>query len=192
MRVRTCIHNIVRPLDQCANQCPCSSAPAAADNSVYVGCYRVERPVRVFSVSPGGYDPNNLNPAVCLVRCDQLQFTYSGLTASMFCFCANQLPATKDEDESCSDSCSDPSSTAACGGFDHLSVYKVVTTRKIRGLTVRPITSDTLEVFQQRLFRIDVENSTDSNIQFRCVTLVSSGSNRRLPASQFDLCAIMC
>ena len=144
-----------------------NSIAAADDTLDYVGCFREDKHARVFAVSPGDYDPASLNPEVCLRRCNQLDFPYSGLTSSSFCFCANQLPATRGVDEDCSEVCSDMSNATLCGGFDHVSVYRVK--RNIRDLTIRPIGSETMMAFEPREFRIDVDNSTNASFHYKYV-----------------------
>ena len=140
---------------------------AAVDTLDYVGCFREDKRARVFAVSPGGYDPGSLNPVICLRRCTQLDFQYSGLTSSIFCFCANQLPTTIGGEEECSDVCSDMSNTNTCGGFDHVSVYRVK--RMVRGLAISPIGSASSMAFEPREFRIDVDNSTNASLQYKYV-----------------------
>ncbi|KAF0290153.1 hypothetical protein FJT64_011623 [Amphibalanus amphitrite] len=77
-----------------------------------------------FRVSPGDYDPTQLSPDICKVRCQALKFMYAGVKNGMFCLCSSVLRIERVSASLCSVPCTDGSGETCGGEGEYVQVYR--------------------------------------------------------------------
>ncbi|KAK0049118.1 polycystin-1 isoform X2, partial [Biomphalaria pfeifferi] len=101
--------------------------------SVFIGCFQETVRNRLFSISPGNYEPGLMKTTYCQERCGKFDYPYAALAEGKFCFCSQSIPGTSSTLSSCNMTCSGMASQT-CGSINYVSVYSTI--KPIVGLQV--------------------------------------------------------
>ncbi|XP_059152860.1 uncharacterized protein LOC131938737 [Physella acuta] len=110
----------------------------------YVNCFSENIRQRHFSVSPGSYNPDKMEPNYCRERCGAFDYLYAALAHGKFCFCSQTLPVGKNVTNTpCNMTC-EGNPSEICGSRNYVSVFRSISA--ITGLEVTSNVSGILTV----------------------------------------------
>lgn len=106
----------------------------------HMGCYADDNQTPVFTISPGDYKPDDLNPVSCMNTCGK-RWHFAGIRNGNLCMCSKRRPPNGNfvNSDLCDANCTDGAGgNGFCGGkLNHFSVFNI--SNRINGFEVKKV-----------------------------------------------------